>query len=260
MTGGYDETTLRSLGQGMSAARLVSMLSLLQTTLSELPRSSNQRTDAELCLMRLANEELDGSAAGLAARIQRLEDALINGAGSANLVAEKPACEMPKKTAPVTEDTPPWEEEPVVPVEPKPEPKKEKPAPVQAAPIKREVSAPAAGGNSAFWSGLVAGLRGKIGFAEYPFLSNANLVQGVLEGDRLTVWVDSDMTKALLNKPAVTDEIAKAATARCAVPVSVAFKVGKAPAVPQSVQADPLDALDALLASSEQFDNIIVTE
>ena len=68
------------------------------------------------------------------------------------------------------------------------------------------------------------------------------------------------MTKALLNKPAVTDVIAKAAAARCGSPVSVTLKVGKAPVVSQPVEPEPLDALDALLASSEQFDNIIVTE
>ena len=258
MTGGYEEATLRSLGQGISAARLVAMLSLLQATLAELPRSSNQRTDAELCLMRLADEKLDGSVMGLTARIQRLEDVLINSDEIANPASEKTVYAALKKAAPTAEDTPPWEEEPVIPVEPRPEPQKEKPAPVP--PVKQKASAPPTGGNGAFWPGLVAAVKGKIGFAEYPFLSNAKLVQGVLEEGRLTVWVDSDMTKALLNKPAVTDVIAKAAAARCGSPVSVTLKVGKAPVVSQPVEPEPLDALDALLASSEQFDNIIVTE
>ena len=269
MTGGYDENTMRSLAGKLSAARLVGMLSLLQATLAELPRSANQRTDAELCLLRLADPTLDGSVTGLMARVARLEEALAG--GTAPFVPEK--ADRPKdvkeinitdKTgetpAPVPpEERPPWEE-PAVPVEPKPasRPVKREPAPA------RESGEPSGCADSSFWQGLVAGLRGKVGMAEYPFLSDPGMVQGVLEGDRLTLWADSEMTKTLLNKPSVTDWVAKAASGRTGRSVRVRFQVGKAPAVradakvPEGLEQE--DALDALLAASREFDNIIVTE
>ena len=274
MTGGYDENTMRFLVERLSAARLVGMLSLIQSTAAELPRSANQRTDAELCLMRLADPALDGSVTGLIARVERLEAALVGGtpipAAPAAAPAPAPVREAPApsaKPAPAGE-RPPWDE-PEVPVEPKPAPvpKRREPAPVpQADPAaKAASSAPpsAALADGSFWPGLVAGLRGKVGFAEYPFLSNPALVQGVLEGDKLTIWVDSEMTKALLNKPAVSDQVARMASARLGRTIHIFYKVGKAPApapAPEAVPAEEVDALEALLADSAEFDNIIVTE
>ena len=59
LTGGYDEATMRALSSLLEPHRLLSMLSLLQHTISDLPRSGNRRTDAELCLIRLCDETLD---------------------------------------------------------------------------------------------------------------------------------------------------------------------------------------------------------
>ena len=265
MTGGYDETTMRSLAERLTAPRLVGMLSLLQSTAAELPRSANQRTDAELCLMRLADPALDGSITGLLARVDRLEAALagtpVPAAAQPVPAAPQPAPVRPKPAPAPTEDRPPWEE-PVAPVEPKPQPA---PKPRQAEPASVKEPAPKAPApaDGSLWPGLVTGLRGKIGFAEYPFLSNSALVQGVLEGEKLTIWTDSEMTRALLNKPAVTEQVARAASARTGRTVHVFYKVGKAPApapAPTGAPAEEEDALDALLADSAAFDNIIVTE
>ena len=265
MTGGYDETTMRSLAERLTAPRLVGMLSLLQSTAAELPRSANQRTDAELCLMRLADPALDGSITGLLARVDRLEAALagtpVPAAAQPVPAAPQPAPVRPKPAPAPTEDLPPWEE-PVAPVEPKPQPAP-KPRQAEPAPVKEPAPKAAAPADGSLWPGLVTGLRGKIGFAEYPFLSNPALVQGVLEGEKLTIWTDSEMTRALLNKPAVTEQVARAASARTGRTVHVFYKVGKAPAsapAPTGAPAEEEDALDALLADSAAFDNIIVTE
>ena len=79
MAGGYDEATLRDLGERLSAQRLLQMLTQLQSVAADLPRSVNRRTDAELCLIRLSDESLDESFAGLSARIARLEERLAQG-------------------------------------------------------------------------------------------------------------------------------------------------------------------------------------
>ena len=69
LTGGYDETTMRRLSGMLEPGRLMQMLTQLQQTGAELARSGSRRTAAELCLMRLCDPRLDGSPAGLNARI-----------------------------------------------------------------------------------------------------------------------------------------------------------------------------------------------
>ena len=72
MAGGYDEATLRGLGEQLTAQRLLQMLTQLQGALADLPRSASRRTAAELCLIRLSDEGLDESFVGLSARIARI--------------------------------------------------------------------------------------------------------------------------------------------------------------------------------------------
>ena len=132
LTGGYDGNTMRSLGEQFTAPRLLQILKLLQSTLPELARSSSRRTDAELCLIRLCDERLDDSAAGLAARVARLEELLAGGIPVSVVTPAPPAAPVPQPAAPVQSppapipaapaapprsatpsaaDTPPWEEE-----------------------------------------------------------------------------------------------------------------------------------------------------
>lgn len=79
LTGGYDENTMRRLSNQFQTARLVQMLGLLQTTIADLSRSGNRRTDTELCLIRLCDPGLDESTAALNARLARVEELLAGG-------------------------------------------------------------------------------------------------------------------------------------------------------------------------------------
>ncbi len=74
LSGGYDAETLDRLGRDVSANRLIYLATTLQKTSAELYYSSNRRTDAELCLLRLCDEGLSGDLTALEARIQRLEE------------------------------------------------------------------------------------------------------------------------------------------------------------------------------------------
>ncbi len=76
LTGGYDENTMRRLSNQFQTARLVQMLGLLQTTIADLSRSGNRRTDTELRLIRLCDPGLDESTAALNARLARVEELL----------------------------------------------------------------------------------------------------------------------------------------------------------------------------------------
>ena len=139
LSGGYDSATLDRLGKGAAANRLLHLATTLQKTTADLYYSSNRRTDAELCLLRLCDESLSGDLTALESRIQRLEEELARGAVIRASVAgaqqkqpepaperkapraepkfDPPPWEEPKRSAPA--DIPPWEEElPPLPEEP----------------------------------------------------------------------------------------------------------------------------------------------
>ena len=271
LTGGYDEATMRALGEQLTAPRLLQMLKLLQNALPDLARSTNRRTDAELCLIRLSDERLDDSFAGLAARVARLEEQL---AGGAPVPAPVPARTAPAPAAPAPQavsvsDAPPWEEErPPLPPEPEEEPswtapQPERPAPPPAPAAPRPAPAEAAE-SSAFWPSFVAGLRGKVPPSVLPYLNNSAKVAGVWKNGALTLWVDTEFTRAMLNKPAILQALSQAASTCFGVPEArVSVVVGQPPASQSTAQepaaqpqAGVKDALDELLAFGAQFDNI----
>lgn len=282
LTGGYDETTMRSLGERFTAQRLLQMLTILQSVLADLPRSSNRRTDAELCLIRLCDQGLDESLSGLAVRVAQLEERLASGISvpaPTTAPASTPASPVQKPTPPM-QDTPPWEDErPPLPEEPpefmelvfdEPAPpvwKMEKPAPAPRRP--KPVSAPepvapsVADGeeNRSFWPAFAAGLRGKITPSVTPYLNNPQKVTGVWKNGKLTLWVDSEFTRSMLNKPAILDGIAKAATATFGCSAAVSVVTGTPPAAPTpstSADKDTNPALNELLTFAQGFDNVTI--
>ena len=305
LTGGYDEGTMRALGEQFTAQRLLQMLTVLQSALADLPRSGNRRTDTELCLIRLCDESLDQSLAGLAARVARLEERLTQGGIPTQPPAQSQAvsrpvsrpAQAPQKSPAavpnVQEDRPPWEEErPPLPEEPPapgemervfdvPEPEPVRPAPRSAArqeaqPAPQQ-SAPAGDppdGDRAFWPSFAAGLKGKIPPTVHPYLSNGQKVTGVWKNGSLTLWTDSEFTRAMLNKPAVLLGLRRAAIDTFGVAPQVSVVCGTPPpeepvsapaqsAAPAEKQEEPPqkdaeDAMDALLAFGEQFDNVTI--
>ena len=305
LTGGYDEATMRALGEQFTAQRLLQTLTVLQSALADLPRSGNRRTDTELCLIRLCDESLDQSLTGLAARVARLEERLTQGGIPTQPPAQSQAVSRPvsrpaqapqKRPAAVPnvqEDRPPWEEErPPLPEEPPapgemerefdvPDPEPVRPAPrptarptVQPAP---QQSAPAGGppdGDRAFWPSFAAGLKGKIPPTVHPYLNNAQKVTGVWKNGSLTLWTDSEFTRAMLNKPAVLAGLKRAAADSFGGAPQVSVVCGTPPpeepvsapaqsAAPAEKQEEPPqkdaeDAMDALLAFGEKFDNVTI--
>ena len=277
MAGGYDEATLRDLGERLSAQRLLQMLTQLQSASADLSRSVNRRTDTELCLIRLSDEGLDESFAGLSARIARLEERLAQGISVQTAApVPEPAKTPPKASVSLADDRPPWEEErPPLPDEPPPEepeyvfdvpepvPAPEPPRPVSSAP--RPVSenpkqAEQGGADSAFWPSFAAGLRGKVSPAVIPYLNNPAKVTGTWKNGQLTLWVDSELTRSMLNKPAVLDKLAQAASASFGGEAQVSVVTGPPP--PPEAEQPPAprgekDPLDDLMAFGG-LDNITI--
>ena len=83
------------------------------------------------------------------------------------------------------------------------------------------------------------------------------MVQGHLESGVLTLWVDDELVKGVVSRPAVLEAIRALAQAKLGEAVRVQVKVGKAPA---SAAVSAHDNLDDLLATGRQFDNITIKE
>ncbi|MBM6887215.1 DNA polymerase III subunit gamma/tau [Pseudoflavonifractor phocaeensis] len=269
LTGGYDENTMRKLSNLFQTARLAQILGLLQSTIAELPRSGNRRTDAELCLIRLCEPSLDESMSALNARLSRVEELLAGGVPAACAVPATPqkrpqnsgTRRETRQAVPADAGNPPWEEErPPLPEEPGERVllSGEPPAKPAEQPEKINYSQEQAVSGETLWPGLVTGIRGKFP-AEYPFLSNPASVQGRIEDGVLTLWVIDEFIKDMVGKASILEELARLASTQVGKPVRCAVKVGKAPA--EQVDArQKHDNLDDLLALGRQFDNIIIEE
>lgn len=281
LSGGYDSATLDRLGRDVPGSRFLYLASTLQKATADLYYSSNRRTDAELCLLRLCDESLSGDLTALEARVQRLEEGAARGQlvraaveqstakrGPDPAPQEKSAVEIPPweevpaKTASAPE-LPPLPEEPPMMEEPgervfdipegpdreevKAAPAKQ-PAPASAAPASAAPAAqPVQAVNGNWWRALAEGCKGRLPPMYRAFL---DMCTGTLEGDQLTVYAPDDITLGRLDndrvRGALDEETAKAA----GMPVRLVFRVGEPP------KATPQENLQNLLKFGSQFDNI----
>ena len=62
------------------------------------------------------------------------------------------------------------------------------------------------------------------------------MVQGRLEGNLFTLWVDGEFTKGVVNKPELTGAVEAEVFAMTGTAVRCDVKVGKAPPAPVSAQ------------------------
>jgi len=268
MSGGFDSVVLDRLGKAASGSRLLYLATTLQKTTSELYASSNRRTDAELCILKLCDESLSGDLTALESRIQRLEEALARGQVIRTAVEQSAGKAVPvsKRTA-TAEDVPPWEEPAAKNVQqhieektPLPEepPMMEEPGervydiPEEAAPVRENVTptkpvaaVPQASGD--WWRALAETCKGRLSPMYRVFL---DMCTGTLEGDLLTVYAPDDMTLGRLNNDRVKGALQEEAQRAAGMPVRMSFRVGEAP------KANPEENFKNLLKFSSQFDNI----
>ncbi|WP_297983687.1 DNA polymerase III subunit gamma/tau [uncultured Oscillibacter sp.] len=271
LSGGYDTATLDRLGRDMPASRFLYLASTLQKAAADLYYSTNRRTDAELCLLRLCDESLSGDLTALDARIRRLEEAAARGQVIRSAVERSAAPKEPRpapaeqppaaKTAQVPADPPPWDEpplpgEPPLPEEPGarvfdvPE-EPETPAAAAPPPASPEVrpasAAPAVDGN--WWRALAESCKGRLPPMYRAFL---DMCGGALEGDQMTVYAPDDITLGRLDNDRVRGALAEEAEKAAGMAVRLVFRVGEPP------KASPQENLKNLLKFGSQFDNITI--
>ncbi len=222
LSGGFDGATLKRLAGRFELPRLVQMLTLVQNTAADLARSANRRTDMELCLITLCDPALDGSPAGLAARVARLEQ----GTGPAPRPGVQPMAATPA---------------------PEPEPARTAPggAPAQAA---------QAAGKWPGWPAFRARLKGVLPVADFAPLSDPAMAEGSLKGDTFTLWALNGSVKTMLDRPSILRSVGELARQITGGPVRVEVRVGRAPAgtpsAPERGPDGPPDPLDEFLAGN----------
>ena len=227
LSGGYETAVLEEFSKQLTASRLISILNTLQAVSAGLLRSTNLRTDAELCILRLCDPSLCGDVTALTARIQRLENALKQGGFAPAPVPvppvpyERPAPVRQEQAAapaektgwdgpppPSDDDDPgPSEDEPVYPVPPVQE---HAPAPARVAAPQRETVRAVPRDNTPppppvrtmdhRWPEMLEQLKARLPMAKRAFL---NMTAGRVEEGRLVVVCDNELVKNTLSKDEV---------------------------------------------------------
>ena len=292
LSGGYDEATMEALSRGVSPTRLIAVLTTLQDTSANLLRSTNLRTDAELCILKLCDQSLSGDLTALAARVKKLERAMEDlSRGGLRAVPAAPAADREEQTAAPAERAPaeddvPWEEPPM-PTDaddpgapgdalsafaapgPEAHAAPEKAESVRAVPRDNTPPPPPPREVDDRWPELLEQFKARLPMAKRAFL---NMAGGRLEGDQLLIECDNDLVKNTLSKEdvlAVFREVA-AQVLGCAVAVQVVTKeTGPSPARPAAVTpaaaekrparpdapAEESTPLEHLLSKMQGFDN-----
>lgn len=248
LTSGCDIASMDQLTEGVSPTRLIYMAGQLQGTLAGLAFSTNRRTDAELCLMRLCDESLSGDTAALAARISRLEEGGVQTPRQGAKPVKRPSA--PAGDVPPTEDVPPWEDAPDFEDGPPPygEPVVKAPAIPEPRKGPEKTAEPAAAPSAGVWQELIEKYKDQLTPMYRSMIDDA---AGVLEGGELVVHCGDDLTLGTLNCDAVREVLKSVTGEYLGKPVTVRFTLSKEGA-PQG------DKLDELIRRGSKYEGFVV--
>ena len=194
LSGVATDAEASGLAKRLSSGELVQIMESLETTMSGFTRSASRRMDAELCLIRLCQPELQMDAQSLNARLTRMEEKLKSGAFVTVTPKPQPKLEEPE------EERPPMPDDADVP------PMMDRPA-LQ---VQGEENTPIG-----FWAELVASIRQEmrpplVGF----FTTGENApIQGVLRGNQVVLRCNNGFTMEMIGKPQVLEMVARKASA-----------------------------------------------
>ena len=191
LSGVASDQEAAKLAKALSGGELIRIMDVLEKTMAGFTRSASRRLDAELCLMSLCQPELQLDAAGINARLTRLEEQIKSGELT---VAVKP----PREQQPEEEEQipPPGDED---------------------APPMMDVPAPQPEDNTpaGFWTDLVSSLRQELRPPVSGFLMTTENapIRGVLEGNRVVLKCTNRFAKEMVDKPEILSLIGRKASA-----------------------------------------------
>ena len=242
LSGVYDRKTLADMTAETPMRRLLFMTDTIQRTAAGLPDSIRQRTDAELCLLRLCDESLSGDTAALDGRVSALEEKLEKGV----IPAGKALVSSVDRPGPAAQPAREWAPAPgpaAAPVQ-VPEPESgAQPAPSAAGADEAvaEAGKPSAatdtGGDGGVWETLIEHYKGALPVNFRVMLSHA---KGVLDGEILTVRCENEMFKSLLDCKAVTEVLESVTSRHAGRSVRAKFEVGDIGGKPSAARPAPV--------------------
>lgn len=206
LSGVAADQEVNSLTGQFSAGELSRMLAVIQKTAAGFTRSASRRMDAELCIVDLCQPELTLDQQALNARLTRIEDQLRS--GCITVQEKQPPREGEEEFLPVPDDDD---------------------APPEAGDVE-QIQKLSDESPVGLWSDIVSQVRSELkpmmaGF----FVSGDNgPVRGVLQNDRYLLICTNDFAKEMINKPEVTELVARKVAAKLGrrVPVSVTDESG----------------------------------
>ena len=226
ISGTFSLNTLK--GRKITTEKLMWCLRTVQDAITTIDRSPNRRTAAEMCLIQLTNDVLYTDTGALLARISDIEQKLAAGATAI------PAPRQSVTTPPVSDDAPPWDEEPTPPPEVKAP--VQKPAVPTPPPAPAPEPAPVSAESDGTWDKIVSLLD--------P--SKSRLLRGkkaeITDG-HITVYVDG-FAFNVLNKPETITAISDAASKVIGKPINAVISNKAQTAVPQTDRLDELRKFD----------------
>ncbi len=189
LSGVAEDKETAALSSAFSDGELMRMLQLLEETMSGFTRSASRRLDAELCILRLCQPELQLDALAMNARLTRLEEQIKTGA----FVVHSAAPQQEPVEA-LQEEYPPCPEDADAPPEIPAQPQEETPV--------------------GFWTDLMNGVRGELkppvsGF----FACTPNTpIHGILRDNQVVLECANDFTYEMINKAEILSIVSRKAS------------------------------------------------
>ncbi len=221
LSGVASEAEVLELNKKLSLGELTRMLDIIQQTAAGFTRSSSRRLDAELCIINLCQPEMTLDEKALNARLTRLEEAVKTGA--LMYVREQDENVPERPPVPQDEDAAPTEEK----------------KPVNEAPV-------------GFWMDVAAEVKRELkppvlGF----FAASPNApVQGILQGNTLTLLCDGTFVYERVNTPEILAIVNRKAVAKLGYSVRVT-------AVDKKASPRSSAQMEELLAFGRAHSNIV---
>ncbi len=227
LSGVAEDKEAQRLCKVFSGGELMRMMELIEQTMAGFTRSASRRLDAELCMLRLCQPELQLDASGINARLTRLEEQIQSGsfvAVPAAVLESAAVAEEEYPPAPDDRDAPP--EEPATVVQ-------------EDAPV-------------GFWTDLINAVRRELrppvsGF----FLASENApIQGNLQGSELLLQCANAFTLEMINRPEILSVVSRKASSLLARPIA-------AKAVDKNARAGMDPGMERLMRFGREHSDIV---